>query len=53
MSNKDILLSDKQDTEDILLALEGIRPEMAEKEVIRALTRAIWHILDYLIRRAS
>ena len=53
MTTRQTLVQDMQDTEDILLALDGLHPEIPEKDVIRALTRAIWHILEYLIRRAK
>ena len=52
MTTRKILVEDMQGVEDILLALDGLHPEMPDKLVTKALTRAIWHILEYLIRRA-
>lgn len=53
MTTRKIMVEDMQGIEDILLALEGLHPEMPEKAVIRALARAIYHILEYLVRRAK
>ena len=53
MTTRKILIEDMQGMEDILLALDGLHPEIPEKLVIKALTRAIWHILEYLVRRAK
>jgi hypothetical protein len=53
MTTRKILVEDMQQAEDILLALDGLHPEMPDRMVIKALTRAVWHILEYLIRRAK
>jgi hypothetical protein len=53
MTDRKILVEDMQQTEDILLALDGLHPEIPDRMVIKALTRAIWHILEYLVRRAK
>lgn len=53
MTTRKTMVEDMQGVEDILLALDGLHPEMPDKLVIRALARAIWHILEYLIRRAK
>ena len=52
MTTRQTMVEDMQGMEDILLALDGLHPEIPDKLVIKALTRAIWHILEYLIRRA-
>jgi hypothetical protein len=41
-----------EDAETILLALDGLREEIPDKIVIRAIVRCLWNILEYLIRRA-
>ena len=51
MTTRQTMVEAMQGMEDILLALDGLHPEMPEKDVIKALTRAIWHILEYLVRR--
>ncbi len=51
MIHRDDLVKDMEDAETILLALEGLGPDIPDKTVIRAIVRAIWHILEYLIRR--
>lgn len=53
MTTRKIMVEDMQGMEDILLALEGLHPDIPDKAVIRALTRAIYHILEYLVRRAK
>lgn len=53
MTTRKIMVEDMQGMEDILLALEGLHPEIPDKLVVKALARAVWHILEYLIRRAK
>ena len=53
MTTRKTLIDDMQGVEDILLALDGLHPDIPDKLVIKALTRAIWHILEYLVRRAK
>lgn len=53
MTTRKTMVEDMQGMEDILLALDGLHPEIPEKVVIRALARALWHILEYLVRRAK
>ena len=52
MTTRKTLVEDMQGMEDILLALDGLHPDIPDRIVIKALTRAIWHILEYLVRRA-
>jgi len=53
MTTRKTLVEDMQGVETILLDLEDVTPcGLSDKQVIKALTRAIWHILEYLIRRA-
>ena len=49
--NRETLMSNKNDMETILCALEGIGQDISDKAVIRAMCRALWNILDYLLRR--
>lgn len=51
MTDRKLLVEDKEGVETILLALEGIGPEIPDKLVIKALSRSLWHILDYIIWR--
>lgn len=44
-------INDLNDVETALCALEGIGPEISDKAVIRAILRALWHILNYLYRK--
>ena len=53
MTTRKTLVEDMQGMEDILLALDGLHPDIPDRMVIKALTRAIWHILEYMIRRAK
>lgn len=45
------LVNDLNDVETALCALEGVSPELSDKTVIRAILRALWHILYYLCRK--
>lgn len=40
-----------QDMTTLLCALDGQAPEMTDKAAIRAMARAIWLILDWIVRR--
>ena len=51
MTDRKLLVEDKEGVETILLALEGIGPEIPDKLVIKAISRSLWHILDYIIWR--
>ena len=55
MTDRRTLVEDMDGMEVIILDLEGVspRPDLNEKKVIIAICRAIWHILEYLIRRAK
>ena len=53
MTQREILVEDKQGVETILCAMEGIGPELTDKVVILAICRCLWHILDYMIRRCG
>ena len=52
MTQREILVDDLQNMEDVLLALEDVsnRRHLTEKGVIVLLTRAVYHILVYAIR---
>ena len=51
MTTRHDLVKDMEDAETILLALDGLREDIPDKTVIRAIVRCLWHILEYLIRR--
>lgn len=51
MTTRDSLIDCQNDMETMLCALEGIGPDLSDKAVIRAVCRALWCILDYLLRR--
>ncbi len=53
MTTRNDLVRDMRDSETILLALDGLREDIPDKTVIRALVRCLWHVLDYLIRRSK
>ena len=52
MTTRKELVEDMEGVETILLALDGLRDEIPDKVVIKAICRCLWHILEYLIRRA-
>ena len=49
MTTRNGLVDDMQGVETILCALDGIGKEIPDKVVIRAICRALWHILEYMI----
>ena len=49
-TSRDLLIEDMQGLETILLALQGVGPELTDKAVITALTRAMYHVLAYAVR---
>ena len=53
MTTRNDLVKDMEDAETILLALDGLREDISDKTVIRAIVRCLWHVLDYLIRRSK
>lgn len=48
MTTRKTLIEDLDGMTTILCALDGIGQEIPEKTVIRAVCRALWHILEYL-----
>lgn len=52
MTQREILIDDLQNMEDVLLALEDVsnNKHLTEKGVIVLLARAVYHILVYAIR---
>lgn len=44
-------VDDLNDVETALCALEGVSQELSDKTVVRAILRALWHILYYLCRK--
>lgn len=55
MTTRKILVEDMQGMETIILDLEGVtpRPELSDKKVVLMICRCLWHILEWLIRRAA
>ena len=54
MTDRKTLVDDMTGMETILLDLEDVTPSgLSDKQVIKAICRALWHILEYLIRRAK
>ena len=53
MTTRTDLVDDMQGVDTILCAIEGIGKEISEKDMKRAAFRVLWHILEYLIRRAE
>ena len=51
MITRNDLLTDKAEIETVLCALVGVSEEIPDKKAIVAITRAIWHILEFLLRR--
>lgn len=49
-TDRDLLIEDMQGLETILLALQGVGPELTDKAVITALARAMYHVLAYAVR---
>ena len=45
------LIKGKGQLETVLSALEGTGPEMTDREAFVALTRAVWQLFDFIIRR--
>ena len=53
MTTREILVQDMTDLETILLDLDDVTPcGLSDKQVIKAICRCLWHILEWLIRRA-
>lgn len=55
MTTRQTLIEDMQGMETIILDLEGVtlRPELSDKKVVLMICRCLWHILEWLIRRAT
>ena len=53
MTTRKDLVDDMTGMETILLDLEDVTHSgLSDKQVIKAICRCLWHILEYLIRRA-
>ena len=53
MTDRKTLVDDMTGVETILLDLDDVTScGMSDKQVIKAICRCLWHILEYLIRRA-
>ena len=53
MTTRDNLVEDMRGMETILLDLDDVTPSgLSDKQVIKAICRCLYHILEWLIRRA-
>lgn len=54
MTDRKTLVNDMTEMETLLLDLEDVTPcGYSEKRCVLAIVRCLWHILEYLIRRAK
>ena len=54
MTTRKDLVEDMTGMETILLDLDDVTPSgLSDKQVIKAICRCLWHILEYLVRRAT
>ena len=54
MTDRKTLVNDMTGMETILLDLDDVTHSgLSDKQVIKAICRCLWHILEYLIRRAK
>jgi hypothetical protein len=53
MTQRELLIEDMQGMETILCALDDNCTErcMTERQVIRGIARALWHILTWIVKR--
>lgn len=51
MSSRKSLITAWQNIETLSCALEGKAPGMTDKEAIRVITKALWLVLDWIVRR--
>ena len=53
MTTRELLIEDREGIETVLCELEntGIEHKLTELQVIRAMARAPWHILGWIITR--
>ena len=53
MTDRKTLVDDMTGMETILLDLDDVAHSgLSDKQVIKAICRCLWHILEYIIRRA-
>lgn len=54
MTTRETLVEDMTGMETILLDLDDVTPSgLSDKQVIKAICRCLYHILEWLIRRAK
>ena len=54
MTDRKTLVNDMAEMETLILDLEDVTPcGYSEKRCVLAICRCLWHILEYLIRRAK
>ena len=49
-TDRDLLINDLQEIETLLLALEGVGPELTDKAAVLALARGMYHVLAHAVR---
>ena len=47
------LISDLNGIETVLCAIEGVGPQMTDKDAFRAVARAVWRIQTILVKEAD
>ena len=54
MTDRTTLIEDMQGMETLILDLEDVTPcGYSEKKCVLMICRCLWHILEYLVRRAK
>ena len=52
MTQREILIEDMQGMETVLINLDdAVEHQMTERQLIRAMARTLWHILNWIIKR--
>ena len=49
-TDRQLLIDDMQQIETLLIAIDGVGPELTDKAAVRALARAVYHVLAYAVR---
>lgn len=54
MTTRKLLVEDMQNIETLILDLEDVTPcGYSEKKCVLIICRCLWHILEYIVRRAK
>lgn len=49
MKDRDLLIEDLQDIETVLLALNGVGPELSDEAIKKVLARTCYHVLTHAV----